>query len=465
MTAKSMDDLSTLTDMVDALVDESAPAPTNWSFTSAPSSGLPQRSKDDSRQPFRSQPHQPLPQGVVALPLEQCFFQAPRVKTPQPDNAASLTKLFVGNMRFEMTREALRWVFVNACGVDVPVTHVLVHVKSASNNGQPTGCASVYVSEPEAERLLEMNQRIFCSASMLYIAPSVEIMTKMIDERMILDVDSRGKKLRGPKNSMVVERSRATPIPTPTGSFTDMTFQNASFGVGTDSPLQPGSFAGMTNYSPPRAGDGASPPATPPLPADAPAYERYPLLPPAPQTPMPALDDAVELFVGGIRYEATRTFVAWMLTRALARRGLAVTIHDSQVRLFTNAARRRANNAGCAIIRLDRGDADKLLSVNHCVLCDANGAYFAAAPDAMQRFISTYQDKMRSGPSHAVVIEMRRSATTAPRMPQQFTYGGGPAGGYNGQGHTPVFGNVSPESYRHDERPPAVPSWMNQTGA
>jgi hypothetical protein len=312
-----------------------------------------------------------------------------------------------------------------------------------------------------------MNQRIFCSATMLYVAPSVDLMTKMIDERLILDVDSRGKKLRGPKNSMVVERSRATPVPTPTGSFTDMTFQNASFGVGTDSPIQPGSFAaGLNSYSPPRgAGEGTSPSATPPLPADAPAYERYPLMPPAPSVPGPTIEDPVELFVGGIRYEATRTFVAWMLTRAMARRGLAVVITESQVRLFTNAARRRANNAGCAIIRIDRGDADKLLSVNHCVLCDANGGYFAAAPDAMQRFISTYQDKMRSGPSHAVVIEMRRSGPTAgPRVPQQFTYTGVPQGGFAGHQGS-VFGSVSPEGYRHDERPPAVPSWMNQAGA
>lgn len=439
MTAKSMDDLS---DMVDALVDDNGAAQENWSFASSP---------PGPRKPMFEEPRhaRQLPHGVLAIPLEQCFFNAPRVKTPQPDNASALTKLFVGNMRFEMTREALRWVMMNACGIDVPVTHVLVHVKSASNNSQPTGCASVYVNEAEAERLLELNQRIFCSATTLYVAPSVDVMSKMIEDRVILDVDSRGKKLRGPKNSMVIERSRATPTPTPTGSFTDMSF-NPSFGIGTDSPLQPGSFVGMA-YSPPRM-DGSSAPATPPLPPDAPAYERYPLIPASVALPPVLPEDAVELFVGGIRYEATRTFVAWMLSRALARRGIAVTIHEQQVRLFTNAAKRRANNAGCAIVRLLREDADRLLSVNHCVLCDANGAYFASTPDAMHRFICQYQDKMRGGPSHAVVIEERKSQPAAPPRMAPHGFSNHFLQGFEQAGQEPEA------EYRHSSAP--MPSWM-----
>jgi hypothetical protein len=352
-----------------------------------------------------------------------------------------------------MTREALRWVFINACNVDVPVTHILVHVKAATSNSQPTGCASVYVPEPEAEKLLELNQRVFCSAAMLYVAPSVEVMSRMIDDRIILDVDSRGKKLRGPKNSMVIERSRTTPTPTPSGSFTDVSY-NPSFASvpGVDSPVQPGSFGNMM-YAPPRAEGNTS--ATPPLPADAPVYERYPLLPPGAANAPAIVVDPVELFVGGIRYEATRTFVAWMLTRALARRGVSISIADALVRLFPNSMKRRANNAGCAIVRLERVDADKLLAVNHCVLCDANGAYFASSPEAMHRFVTAYQDKMRGGPSHAVVIEMRKSGGTSapPRPPQYFP----PYGGYS-------LCSESSNGGEHDARPPAMPSWMVSHG-
>jgi hypothetical protein len=452
MTAKSMDDLTQYTDMVDALVDDSG-AHENWSFASSPA-GV----RQDDVRGLRQSHHPPLPAGVLALPLEACFFNTPRVKTPQPDNAPMLTKIFVGNMRFEMTREALRWVIVNSCGVDIPVTHILVHVKSATNNGQPTGCASIYVSENDAERVLEMNQRIFCSATFLYVASSVELMTKLINDRTILDVDNRGKKLRGPKNSMVFERSRATPTPTPTGSFTDLAYNPPPFAMSTgiDSPIQPSSFASVV-YSPPRM-DGTSAPATPPVPVDAPVYERYPLIPPGVPIAAAPLADPVELFIGGIRYEATRSFVAWMLTRALARRGLAVAVTDAQVRLFPNALKRRANNAGCAIVRLERSEADKLLLVNHCVLCDAAGAYFASTADAMQRFITNYHDKMRGGPSHAVVIELRKSnGASPPRPPQYFPPYGAPgfvAMGALDNGHD--FGD--------DQRPPEMPSWMTSYG-
>jgi hypothetical protein len=444
---------------------------TNWSFASAPpmmfsmqqrQSPGPQRQSPggfrlpaytpEQRSPNASMDMAPAAAAVAGhdvrvWPLEKALFDVPRVKTAQPDDAAALVKLFVGNMRFEMTREALRWVFNVACGVDIPETHILIHVRASSNNCHtPTGCASLFVPEGDVDGVIGMNQRIFCNATTLFVTPTSAGLARLIEERRILDTDAKGKKLRGPKNSMVVERSKSS---TPSPNHSQGPTPNASFFSGNSFANSDASFSSaiMSAFaSPPNSGPLAAegdPSQTPPLPSDSPTYERYPLQLERNKAAGGAmLVDPVELFVGGIRYEATAVFVAWLLRRAMQRVGVTANIADEHVTLFTSNKKKKTNNAGCALVRVERHHTDTLLRLNHCILCDAFGAYYSPSEDAMARFIRTYQDKMRGGPSHAVVIETRKNGNAAPAGGggKPYNFAGGMGGGQHFSNHGGAYG-------------------------
>lgn len=394
---------------------------------------------------------------IISKKIDSCvrldtrFFEYPTDQHPSPPTSGNVdddeltgTKVFLGGMRFEVVqvgRHMVSWLLEVSCGVKIPVGRILIHRKSRNGKpAAPTGCASVYVAEDDdVKKLIAMNQKIFCGERGLHVAETPERMAELIQSKSILDiVDGR---VRGPTHPMIIERSYSSssthsPVPLTTAP------QSGSF---TSASLS-GSFAGKA-ASPLVISDGSA----------APVYYKYegeskPQLP----TECPALVQPLELFVGGLCYEATRTFVSWLFSL------IGISLHAQNVTLYIDPA--TGVKRGCAQVKIEEADFAKASSFTRRMLCDACGVYIAETP---QGIVAVQQSKERSehgarGPTHAVVIERRRNTQRIQN----------PAGGALAppQGHQlhhfHVHGHQQLPAHHHNHlAPPPPPPLMNTNPA
>ena len=416
-------------------------------------------------------------------------------------------RLFVGNLRFEMTFEGLRHVFKLVCNVDVPVSSMSWHQSKGpvaipdaqqSPQQQHSGCAVVFADPAAAEELLVWNQRIFCCYDgTVYFGPA-GAMREVVDQLRALDVDPKTHRRKGPKNCMVIELSAGQPplpagaipihplsrdtppaaisvVPVQVGSLPDAA-SNGSFGHGAaagtvgrnssaaalgESPVSsfafPVSAQHLSQQLQPNAsqislsdrnsaissvdafprGHHHRPTATttttfagPP-----PPFYQYPLqllratatlqAMAATSTPSdPLLHSAgshlrqpVDLFIGGLAYEADPAFVAWMLTTCCP--GLSVSLDCVQLM----PSKHNGNPSGCAIVTVEQSHAETFLGLNKRILCTSTGFYLSPQRDAMDAFIAAAGPAgsgRAAGPSHAVVVERKKSdrkSAVAPSAP------------------------------------------------
>ena len=393
--------------------------------------------------------HSPLPYRFVEyLPNEQGPFDHRLARNATAPEDPSLVKVFVGNMRFEMGRATIAWTFQQACQVTIPEQRILIHFRPATHGGQqPTGCASVFVPPEDARLLIEVNQRVFCGAKGIFIAPTADAMRQLIAERKVFDKGDNGR-LRGPKNSMVVEMSH------PRGSSSPSGGQPANSGGASPGNMQhhhspaqrqasPQQYAVVHQGSPQQQQltPGQYAPATvlvattttPPIIAvpsrtvASPRYYKYDASAQGsqPSGQPPALRNPVEVFVGGICYEAASGFVAWMLSLT------GVMVHPGNVTMFKDP--KTGNKTGCAIARVETDVLSVLLSYHHRIFCDPCGAFIADSTVSMQAFLAGIKERgdVVRGPTHAVVIERRKSAP-----------GGDPA--FGGGRHVHIAGELPP---------------------
>jgi hypothetical protein len=323
-----------------------------------------------------------------------------------------------------MTREGLQWVLQRATGIQVPLEHILVHVKSngpAAHGVLPqspcaTGCSSVFVPAEQAEALVQWNQRLFCNATTLYMADSKDRMTALLGQRTVLDQDPLKKDgvLRGPKNAMVIEQAHQK--------------RGALRGYGAYYRQPYYMLQSWAGHWMPETLEDAETAA-----GDVdPALDEAPTLIPSPaalsdepEAAAAATDDAdkkdQQIFLGGIRYEATEGYIAWMLNAAVAHvfpteAPAAITAHD--VSLFPNhrpaaaSGRGARGNAGCAYVAVSQRAKELLTQLHKRLLCAAAGIYIAKSEAQMSRFIVAQRNAgelgRTPGPSHAVVIEAKR---------------------------------------------------------
>jgi hypothetical protein len=343
--------------------------------------------------------------------LETQFFEYPTDQHASPPTSGNVdddeltgTKVFLGGMRFEVVqvgRHMVSWLLEAACGVRIPVGRILIHRKSRNGKpAAPTGCASVYVLEDDdVGKLIGMNQKIFCGERGLHVASTPERMAQLIQSKSILDiVDGR---VRGPTHPMIIERSYSS-ASTHSPVVLTTTPQNGSF----SSASLTGSFS--SKPAPPLLiSDGSAPPV----------YYKYDGGEGKPQALVdcPPLQQPLELFVGGLCYEATRAFVSWLFSL------IGITLHAQNVTLYVDPA--TGVKRGCAQVKIEDADFAKASSFTRRMLCDACGVYIADTP---QGIVAVQQSKERSehgarGPTHAVVIEKRRNTqrTQAPVHHQQ----------------------------------------------
>ena len=313
-------------------------------------------------------------------------------------------KLFLGGMRFEMMRsgrQTVRWLLEMACGVAIPESRILIHRKSKhGKSAAPTGCASIFVAnEADVAQLLSMNQRIFCAEQGIHVASSAEKMQQLIRSRsMIRSVDG---KPRGPTHPMIIELANpASSASTPTGSF--CTAPPGSFGD------CPSSFCGVSSagFSEPQHSDH-------PLVS----YHRFDGDQATQLDQSPALlEKPISMFVGGLCYEATRIFVAWMFHL------IGVKLHPANVMLYTDP--QTGVQRGCAQVQIEECDFNRASSMTKCLLCDPSGVFIGDNPQSI-RSLQASRDPAIRGPTHAVVIERRKKVTPPQLLPQSCGLVGG----------------------------------------
>lgn len=329
------------------------------------------------------------------------LFSSPPTSGNIDDDELVGTKVFLGGMRFEVVqlgRHMVSWLLEMSCGVRLPFGRILIHRKSRNGKAAaPTGCASVYVENDEdVKKLIAMNQRIFCGERGLHVAPTPERMAELIQSRTILDiVDGR---VRGPTHPMIIEKAYTTASHSPVSIA--MTPQNGSFASASSSIT---SLTGAThsaratphgNREPIVMPDGSSPPV----------YHKYEGDSKTIINADPQLHQPLELFVGGLCYEATRTFVAWLFSL------IQIKLHPQNVTLYVDP--QTGVKRGCAQVRIEESQFALASSFTRRLLCDACGVYIA---ETSQGILAVQQTKERSehgarGPTHAVVIERRRNA-------------------------------------------------------
>ncbi|RNF25340.1 uncharacterized protein Tco025E_02364 [Trypanosoma conorhini] len=343
------------------------------------------------------------------------------------------TKMFIGGLRFEVVhvgRHMIGWIFEVACGVRLPSSSILVHRKAkGGRSGAPTGCASVFVSsEEEVERLLAMNQRLFCAEKGVYVAPSAERMAELIASKAILDV-TEGR-ARGPTHPVIIERAYGNAGHHGARSSASASMQQENVLSGPPPPYDAvllGPRSGSTslpscsNASSLRSslsvplgpgsltGGGDQPGRTRLLtPANEPIYHLYPgtaevskLLP----ATSAALQRAVSLFVGGFSAETDQEFVAWVFSL------MSVPVHPSNVSHYVDS--QSGERAGCVLVRVEEQDVSKALSWNKRVVCDARGVYFASSQRAVVALLAA-RDKA-AGPARPLAIKRKDGARGVPK--------------------------------------------------
>ena len=373
------------------------------------------------------------------------FPPEPPGSRTQPPEDPTLTKLFMGNLRFEMSRSTIAWAISKASGAQLDAQNVLVHFKSSGGNPTPTGCASIHVPNQDAPSLLELNQRIFCGAKGIFVSMTSQAMKNLLRDRKVLDSGPDGKH-RGPRHAVVIEPSRGTP----NSSFSSMGGyrptrmspppQQSPGGRAID-PMGNGHGSGMQTMV---VSSGV-------IPGTNVQYHQYPGAPPEErQQPARPLTNPTEFFVGGICYEATKHFVAWMISLT------GVVVEPEHVTLFED--QKTGNKRGCAMVSVESADFESVRAFHHRLLCDANGVYVAANRDGIPAFLrqAKAQGQAIRGPSHAVVIEKRRAQASPPpsyhnasnvdgsgHAPPPYVPGGGFPSGFGGMMPPHSFGTMT----------------------
>ncbi len=344
-------------------------------------------------------------ESCVRLDLE--YYEYPSqndVKPESPaDDADGGIKVFLGGMRFEIMQQHLvRWLLDVACGVKVAERRILIHRKAKNGkSAAPTGCASVFVTtEEELKQLLSMNQRIFCAAKGIYISDSAEKLGELIRSNSIATRPGKGgNKVRGPVHAMVIEVAKSTPSTscstTPMGSFGSLppssfseralTFINGSF-------LEPGRAASPSLAEHPQV-----------------KYHRFEGLDLSTFGASAVLTCPVQAFVGGLCFEASHEFVAWMMDL------VGVRLHPQNVVLYQDP--QTGVKRGCAQVLLDEVDFARASGKSKCLLCDTHGVYVGETPQAIAA-LQTSRDftSGHHGPMHAVVIERRKRPLPHPPL-------------------------------------------------
>ncbi|SCU72280.1 uncharacterized protein TEOVI_000385600 [Trypanosoma equiperdum] len=340
------------------------------------------------------------------------------------------TKMFIGGLRFEVVqtgRRLISWVFEVACGVQVPVTSILVHRKAKGGRcGSPTGCASIFVvNEEDVESLLSMNQRIYCGARGIYVAASTEEMARLFEKEAITDI-ADGRK-RGPSHPIVIERAYgAAGHPSARDSRAASAASASSRGVPVPRPLlTPGVVSkesqspfdpSMTTFSS-TASSLSSVVSLPSAPVSGacgadlsvsnqtsqqgggdPRYVQYPgdgeanrLL----QHVSEGLNCPSGVFLGGLPVEVTAVFVAWFFSL------INVPVHPKNVSLGVDS--HFTEKCGCASVRLEEADVLKATSWSKRVLCSSGGVCLADSHRALLNLQAT-RDKA-SPPSRPLFIK------------------------------------------------------------
>ncbi|PBJ73492.1 hypothetical protein BCY84_14558 [Trypanosoma cruzi cruzi] len=342
------------------------------------------------------------------------------------------TKIFIGGLRFEVVqvgRHMISWIFEVACGVRLSPSSILVHRRSkGGRSGSPTGCASVFVpTEQEVERLLAMNQRIFCGEKGVHVAASAERMSELILSKAVVDfTDGRA---RGPTHPVIIERAygtsgqhgarsstNATPRSEKLPSCPPPPYDIAPLGPSSvKSALQPCSNASSmrSNFSAPAVTNtvtvGDEQPGKTRLlaPANEPIYHLYPGAAEVNKLMLHTsaeLQRAAALFVGGFSAETEREFVAWVFSL------MCVPVHPTNVLPYVDS--QSGAGAGCVLVRVEEQDVTKAMSWNKRVVCDARGAYFMASQRAVVALLAA-RDKA-SGPARPLAIRRKDGGRGVP---------------------------------------------------
>lgn len=354
---------------------------------------------------------------IISKKIDSCvrldtqFFEYPTDQNPSPpsssnpadDDELTGTKVFLGGMRFEVVqlgRHMVSWLLEMASGVKLPVGRILIHRKSRNGKpAAPTGCASVYVADDEdVAKLIDMNQKIFCGERGLHVASTPERMAELIHSKTILHI-AEGR-VRGPTHPMIIEKAYSS---TTTHSPVSIATTPLVGPPASPSSSLSGSFSGKP--APPiTITDGSAPPV----------YHKYDggETKPATSIESAALQQPLELFVGGLCYEATRAFVSWLFSL------MGIRLHPQNVTLYIDPA--TGVKRGCAQVKIEEADFARASTFTRRMLCDACGVYIADTP---QGIVAVQQTKERSdhgtrGPTHAVVIERRRNTQRTQQQQQ-----------------------------------------------
>lgn len=107
-------------------------------------------------------------------------------------------KIFFGGVSYEATATEMRWIFMNICGVYVPVRDILL----ITRGGRSLGCGIAHLStESERCRLLTFNRRIMMDREGVYVSKTVEGLRPVIDA--LVSVAQRF----GPRHALVIENA------------------------------------------------------------------------------------------------------------------------------------------------------------------------------------------------------------------------------------------------------------------
>nr|CCC94872.1 conserved hypothetical protein [Trypanosoma congolense IL3000] len=372
-----------------------------------------------------------------AYPPSEYFKASPQSQSRTPDGGGSAnsshhgTKMFIGGLRFEVVqagRQLISWIFEMACGVQVPLTSILIHRKSkGGRNGSPTGCASIFVTnEDDVERLLSMSQRIYCSAKGVYVTASTSHMAELFERKAFVEI-AEGRK-RGPSHPIVIERAygaaghpsarnstatsansvsvRSTPTSLPLlspcgvprdlqspsdcsmtafSSVASSLHSNASLSTGTTGAMCPSTSEGPQQTP----GQGKSP-----------QYIRYPGEAEARELlrhiPMD-LQNPAGVFLGGLPAEASTLFVAWFFSL------INVHVHPDNVSLGADS--HFGEKSDCASVRLEEVDVSKATKWTKRVLCDVGGVWFA---DSHRTLLSLQASRDKADPPARPLFIKRR---------------------------------------------------------
>ncbi|KAH9593169.1 hypothetical protein LSM04_007074 [Trypanosoma melophagium] len=388
----------------------------------------------------------PSPEYLKACPSQK----TPETEVQSGDSSATSTqthnhhhgtKMFIGGLRFEVVqsgRQMISWIFEVACGVRLPPSSILVHRRArGGRSGSPTGCASVFVAnEQDVEKLLTMNQRIFCGEKGLYVASSVEHMAGLIGSKFVLNVTDR--RIRGPTHPVVIERAygsagnhasrnsvSSTPHKEETTSalpppYDPATSLNSPPGaspmpLSSNASSLPSSMSISVGLNVVSAGDGTTTSMTAPTgdtgllkPTKEVPYHQYPGDMAASQLlqHIPAeLKRPVALFVGGFAGEATREFVAWVFSL------ICVPLHPNNVTLYVDS--QSGEKGGCAHVRVEESDVARATTWSKRVLCDPRGVCFAESTRGLLALLAA-RDKT-APPARPLVIKRKDTSRGLPR--------------------------------------------------